>query len=35
MLAYEDIKHKPKTLLAMTSLSRSEFDELLGEFVKA
>ena len=35
MLAYEDIKHKPKTLMAMTSLSRSEFDELLGDFAKA
>lgn len=35
MLAYEDVKHKPKTLMAMTSLSRSEFDELLGDFAKA
>lgn len=35
MLAYEDIKHKPKTLMAMTSLSRSEFDELLGNFATA
>ena len=35
MLSYEDIKHKPKTLMAMTSLSRSEFDALLGDFAKA
>ena len=35
MLSYEDIKHKPKTMMAMTSLSRSEFDELLVDFAKA
>jgi hypothetical protein len=35
MLSYEDIQHKPKTLMAMTSLSRSEFDRLLGDFAKA
>jgi hypothetical protein len=35
MLSYEDIKHKPKTMMAMTSLSRSEFDRLLGDFTKA
>ena len=35
MLSYEDIQHKPKTLMAMTSLSRFEFDELLGDFAKA
>lgn len=35
MLSYEDIKHKPKTLMAMTSLSRSEFDGLLDAFAKA
>jgi hypothetical protein len=35
MFSYEDIKHKPKTLMAMTSLNRSEFDGLLGVFAKA
>jgi len=35
MLTYQDIKHKPKTLKAMTSLERSEFDELLGDFATA
>lgn len=34
MLSYEDLKQKPKTLQAMTSLSRLEFDELLGVFAK-
>ena len=29
MLTYEDLKDKPKTLLAMTSLTRAEFDALL------
>jgi len=35
LLAYESIKNKPKTLIAMTSLKRSEFDELLEGFTKA
>jgi len=35
MLTYQDIKQKPTTLKAMTSLSRSEFDELLGVFATA
>ncbi len=32
MLSYEELKLKPKTLLAMTSLRPSEFDELLTHF---
>ena len=35
MLSYEDLKQKPKTLMAMTSLTPSEFDELLGAFAAA
>ena len=35
LLTYESIKNKPKTLIAMTSLKRSEFDELLECFAKA
>ena len=35
LLTYESIKNKPKTLIAMTSLKRSEFDELLESFAKA
>jgi len=35
MLAYEDLKHKPRVLRAMTSLGRSEFDELLDCFTQA
>lgn len=35
MLSYEELKHKPKTLRAMTSLSPLEFDELLPAFVAA
>ena len=35
MLAYMGIKHKPKTLKAMTSLMRSGFDGLLGDFAEA
>ena len=35
MLSYEDLKQKPKTLMAMTSLSPSEFDELLVLFAAA
>jgi len=32
MLSYEDLKTKPKTLIAMTSLKRMEFEELLALF---
>lgn len=32
MLSYEDVKQKPKTLMAMTSLKASEFEELLVSF---
>ncbi len=32
MLSYEELKHKPKTLRAMTSLQPSEFDALLVDF---
>ena len=35
MLCYEDLKGKPKTLMAMTSLKPSEFDELLVHFTAA
>ena len=35
MLTYEDLKDKPKTLLAMTSLTRAEFDALLVPFAAA
>lgn len=35
MLSYEDLKHKPRTLMAMTSLRASEFDELLVLFAAA
>jgi hypothetical protein len=35
LLTYESIKNKPKTIIAMTSLKRSEFDELLEGFTKA
>jgi hypothetical protein len=35
LLTYESIKNKPKTLIAMTSLKQSEFDELLEGFAKA
>jgi len=34
MLTYESLKHKPKALMAMTSLNRSEFEGLLGAFAK-
>ena len=34
MLSYEDIKTKPKTIMAMTSLKREEFEELLSYFVE-
>jgi hypothetical protein len=34
VLTYESLKHKPDTLKAMTSLTRSEFDELLIVFAK-
>ena len=32
MLSYEELKLKPKTLRAMTSLRPSEFDALLDDF---
>jgi len=32
MLDYESVKDKPKTLRAMTSLDRSEFEELCNVF---
>jgi hypothetical protein len=35
MLSYEALKHKPKTLRAMTSLRPSEFDALLAGFTAA
>lgn len=35
MLSYEELKHKPKTLRAMTSLRPSEFDALLVDFTAA
>jgi len=35
MLGYEELKHKPKTLRAMTSLRPSEFDALLVDFTAA
>ena len=35
MLSYEELKRKPKTLMAMTSLRPSEFDELLVLFSSA
>lgn len=35
MLCYEDVKQKPKTLMAMTSLMPAEFDELLPYFAAA
>jgi hypothetical protein len=35
MLSYEELKRKPKTLRAMTSLRPSEFDELLTHFTAA
>jgi hypothetical protein len=35
MLSYEELKHKPKTLMAMTSLKPSEFDALLVDFTAA
>lgn len=35
MLFYEDLKQKPRTLMAMTSLSPSGFDELLVLFAAA
>lgn len=35
MLTYGELKHKPKTLIAMTSLKPSEFDELLVQFKAA
>jgi len=35
MLSYEELKRKPKTLLAMTSLKPSEFDGLLVHFSAA
>lgn len=35
MLCYEELKHKPKTLRAMTSLRPSEFDALLVDFTTA
>ncbi len=35
MLSYEDLKRKPKTLMAMTSLTPAEFDELLVVFATA
>jgi hypothetical protein len=35
MLSYEELKHKPKTLRAMTSLRPSEFEALLVDFTAA
>lgn len=35
MLTYETLKKKPKKLLALTSLARREFDELLPAFSEA
>ena len=35
MLSYEELKLKPKTLMAMTSLRPSEFDALLVDFTTA
>lgn len=35
MLSYEELKHKPKTLAAMTSLKPSEFEGLLVHFSAA
>ncbi len=35
MLSYSELKHKPKTLAAMTSLKPSELDELLVHFSTA
>ncbi len=35
MLSYEDLKRTPKTLMAMTSLTPAEFDELLVVFATA
>jgi hypothetical protein len=35
MLSYEELKRKPKTLRAMTSLKPSEFDALLVHFTAA
>lgn len=35
MLSYEELKSKPKTLRAMTSLRRSEFEALLADFTAA
>ena len=35
MLSYEDLRQKPKTLMAMTSLNSTEFDELLVFFAAA
>ncbi|BBA32722.1 uncharacterized protein sS8_0851 [Methylocaldum marinum] len=32
MVSYEDVKQKPRTLMAMTSLKASEFEELLVSF---
>ncbi|BBA36001.1 uncharacterized protein sS8_4071 [Methylocaldum marinum] len=32
MVSYEDVKQKPKTLMAMTSLKASEFEERLVSF---
>jgi hypothetical protein len=35
MLCYEELKRKPKTLMAMTSLRPPEFDGLLAHFAAA
>ena len=35
MLSYYELKHKPKTLRAMTSLKPSEFEALLANFTTA
>ena len=35
MLSYDKVKNKPNLLLAMTSLKKAEFDQLLVEFEHA
>lgn len=35
MLRYENLKQRPKRLLALTGLARREFEELLPAFGKA
>ena len=35
MLTYDELKHKPRELLAATGLKQEEFEALLVEFGKA